>query len=152
MSLNSIKACNDRLAALGHKRQVFSNLKNAQAAVSAAEARKAGKPILAPGKPIAPISPTGLPPSPIKDGVRFIQDLKASAKMERDPSRKADMLTDLSGRLLSAISAESDVSKKADLYQEYKQVELKRAYALLAERTAAPAEARIRRLMDAASS
>jgi hypothetical protein len=142
--IKTIRQANDRLAALGQKRQVFSTLKQAQLAGSKAEKKS-----LTPNKPIKPLNPSGLPDSPIKPD--NFESLKAAATAERDASRKIDLLTALSGRLLNSMNSEKDLSKKTELTREWQRVETQRAQALLAERIANPAAAKARKYIDAAS-
>src|ERR1700730_11900183 len=94
--IKTIRQANDRLAALGHKRRVFSNLKQAQITVEQAEmARKSGP------KRTMPL------PDDVERGDHS-RTLKEAARLERDPSKKLDLLNDLSNRQLAAINTEKD--------------------------------------------
>lgn len=135
----------DRLKELGCKgKHVFRNLADAKAAVARVEARQAGKPS---SKPVRDHHKA----RPINPKVDSIDDLKAAAKTERDPSKKAALLGKLSQRLLSHLGAEKDQVKVTNIRQEYQRTELQRGYALLAERTANPTNAKVRKYIDAAS-
>jgi hypothetical protein len=87
----SIKEANDRLAALGEKRRVFRTLESAKLAVSQAEGKKPKFPHQAP--------PAG--PKPFKPFAESVEDMKAAAKAERDPSKKVDAFEKLAARLES---------------------------------------------------
>ena len=115
-----------------------------QKAVNAAE--KGKKPAALTPKPNRPKSDQNPIVAP-----NDIQSIKAAAKAERDPSKKADLLGKLSARLLSDMEAEKDAVKQTDLRREYQTAEKQRAYALLADRTASPNNARVRKLVDMAS-
>src|SRR5260221_2322353 len=88
------------------------------------------------GKPIVPINPSGLPDSPIKPD--DIQGLTMAAKAERDPSRKVELLSELSAKQYAAMQAEPDAIKKTDLMRAWQQSDKSLAYAKLAEREANP--------------
>jgi len=80
-----------------------------------------------------------------------IEALSAAAKAERNPTVKADMLGDLSQRLLTKLNATTDAVKQTNIRREWQNAEKARAYALLAERSVDPKAARARRLLDRAS-
>ena len=78
-------------------------------------------------------------------------DAIAAAKAERDISKKIDLLEQLSAKQFAAMQAESDAINKTDLMRAWQCTQKSLAYATLAEKTASPSAAKIRRLVDFAS-
>jgi hypothetical protein len=99
--LPTIKACNEPLAELGHKRQVFSNLKLGQAAVAAAE--KKGK--------ISNPSVATIKSAAIKATTNRESLLKA-IEAATGPSAKADLYEKLSASLLEEMNKTTDLTQK----------------------------------------
>jgi hypothetical protein len=83
--------------------------------------------------------------------VDALESLKAAAKAERNPTAKANLLQDLSDKLLTKLNSENDAVKATDLRRELQAAQKAQAYALLAERSVDPKAARARRLIDLAS-
>jgi hypothetical protein len=141
MTLNSIKACNDRLAALGQKRQVFSNLKNAQAAVAAAEKRHLSRDPNQPNnREPRPVSPQATAASKKEITLKAIAD-------SNDPSELSDLYAKLSAHILNELKTESDAFKRTELTREYQRSEKNRGYSLLAEKQLSPAKAATRKFI-----
>jgi hypothetical protein len=134
--LPTIKACNEPLAELGHKRQVFSNLKLGQAAVAAAEKKgKISKPSVATIKSAAIKATTNR------------ESLLKAIEAATGPSAKADLYEKLSASLLEEMNKTTDLTQKTDLMRQRTRSERNLAYALLAERQLNPAAAKARRTM-----
>jgi hypothetical protein len=140
--IKTIRQANDRLAELGHKRQTFSNLKLAQAAVAKAEkAGKVAKPTIAAIKSAVTKVATIAAVSPIREGL-----LKA-IEAATTPGAKADLYQKLSSSLLEEANKTTDLTKKTELLREFQRSEKNRAYSLLAERQLNPAAAKARKAM-----
>jgi hypothetical protein len=147
MSLNTIKECNDRLAAMGHKRKVFSNLKRAQAYVASMEkvAAVAGKPVVESknwvhNPPVASASPTA--PKTAKRTA-----ILSAIESAKSPSELADLYQKLSDNLLADIKSETDLVKQTELRRSFQRSEKNRALSLQAERQLDPNASRARDIM-----
>jgi hypothetical protein len=133
---NTIKACNDRLAELGHKRSVFSNLKAAQAAVARAESgvnKPSSKPVST--KPVATKTTSARE--------KLLADIEAT----NEPGKKADLYGKLSESLLQEMNAEKDLVRQTELRRQFQRSETNRAYCLQAEKQLNPQAAKARKLM-----
>jgi hypothetical protein len=143
MSLNSIKACTDRLTELGVKgKHVFRTLADAKAAVARVEARQAGKPMLT-----SPASAKAPAPQATAKPVSPRESLLASIESEKSPGAKADLYAELSASYLTEISKTLDQVAKTELTRAYARSEKNRGYCLHAEASLDPKAARARKLM-----
>jgi hypothetical protein len=143
MSLNSIKACTDRLTELGVKgKHVFRTLADAKAAVARVEARQAGKPMLA-----APASAKSTAPTVAAKSVSARESLLTAIENEKSPGAKADLYAKLSTSYLAEISKTSDQVAKTELMRAYARSEKNRGYCLHAEASLDPKAAKARKLM-----
>src|SRR5260221_1860505 len=119
MSLKTIKECNDRLASLGEKRQVFKSLKQAQATVEQVEKR---------------VSAKALPAASVKAALKSVlsvrESLIAQISAEQAPRAKAELYGKLSASLLTEIGNEKDAAKKVELTREFMRAQKHEAYCL----------------------
>jgi hypothetical protein len=101
-----------------------------------AAAGKAAKPtVTAPAKP-----------------ANTIDSIKAAAKAERDPAKKADLFWQLRTELLKKMDGEKDMVKATELSREFQKADQGFAYSRLAESAANPNADRVRKLTDRAGS
>ncbi len=87
----------------------------------------------------------------IKAAVSNFGELKAAAKAERDPSKKADLFSQLSKKLSAELAGEKDLVKATEIRRECMAADKAYAFALLAERSANPGASAARKYLDAAS-
>lgn len=130
-----MRQANDRLAALGQKRQVFTTLKQAQVTVEQAEKRAVKKLV-------------AVAPKATVSALTTIQSLKSAIAAEKNPTSKINMLQDLRANLLTSMQSEKNHVKATELQREFMSADKKLAYNLLAERQLDPKAARARRLRD----
>jgi len=152
--IKTMRQANDRLAALGQKRQVFHSLKQAQATVAQAEQNKptAPKPFPTRPNPRQPNqAPTPKPKVALKDlqakppgvgtvitALSAIGSLKAAIKAEANVSAKINLLSDLRSKLLADMTVAKTVDAKNELQREFMATEKKLAYNLLSLKTTDP--------------
>jgi hypothetical protein len=135
-TLNSVKACNDRLAQLGEKRRVFSNLKQAQAAVSAAE--KSKLPV------VAKVAAKATAPT--------IAGLKAALKTAKTAGERLEVLGSLRASLANQLaSVGTDMTRQSELARELNLASKLEAYEILAMRTEDPKAYKARQLRQFAN-
>src|ERR1700737_459679 len=138
--IRSIAAANARLNQLGQKSLVFRNLKQAQAAVDAAEKRATIKtPAIA-----AKVATPGSKPSIGREAIF------AAIAGEKSPGLKADLYGKLSASYLDEIKAlpADAMVKKTELTRAFSRAQKNQAYSLSAEASLDPKAARARKMMS----